>query len=359
MTILIGLSGGVDSSLSALLLRDDGYSVVGGALVMHDESDTSGAAQAAESLGLPFYTLDCRREFDREVAEYLVSTYASGRTPSPCVVCNRRLKLEMLCRLADECGCEKIATGHYASVGCENGRYYISRSPDPKKDQSYFLCMATQRQLSRLVLPLASFTKTETRELAKGYGLAAAEKKDSQELCFIPDGDYAAYIEARRGKFPEGDYISPEGRVCGRHGGIIRCTIGQRKGLGIALGRPVFVTRIDPESNRVYLADAGGEYSDKARAEGLSFQLLEPPKENITLRAYVKHRAAAQPIPCTLDIIYNKSEGNCTDTDGNSAHNGNYAAEVTFDEPARAVTPGQFLCAYDELGRILCAGELV
>jgi len=405
--ILCGMSGGVDSSLTAMRLRDMGYDVTGGSLVMHEGGETSSAREACESLGIPFAGFDCRAEFEERVSGYLVSGYSAGRTPSPCVVCNRMLKLEMLCRLADSLDIEKIATGHYAGVGFENGRWFVYRSPDPKKDQSYFLGMAKQEQLSRLVLPLAGFTKAEVRELALEAGLKAAEKRDSQELCFIDDGDYAAYIEARTGKFPEGDFIAPDGSVAGRHKGIIHYTVGQRKGLGIALGRPVFVSRIDAESNRVYLSDAGGEFSGGASLVNLNFQLLSPPAEEHTeLCAFVKHRAAAQPIPCRAVIhrseaphadicqadapekpLYNKKEENsgfsvvsesesraCEGRDririadgdtadglqisGTYGTDSRFSASVYFDSPARAVTPGQFCTFYDEKGRVLFCGEI-
>jgi len=364
--ILCGMSGGVDSSLTAMRLRDMGCSVTGGSLIMHEGGENSAAREACEALGIDFADYDCRAEFEERVASYLVRGYSSGRTPSPCVVCNRMLKLEMLCRLADSLGIEKIATGHYAGVGFENGRWFVRRSPDPKKDQSYFLGMARQEQLSRLVLPLADFTKAEVRRLALDAGLKAAEKRDSQELCFIPDGDYASYIEARMGKFPEGDFIAPDGSIAGRHKGIIRYTVGQRKGLGIALGRPVFVSKIDAQSNRVCLSDAGGEFSDSAELKNLNFQLLcEPKEERLVIRAFVKHRAAAQPAPCSVEIIYNKKEENSGKSvvskagAGDYGTDGKYAAEVRFDTPARAVTPGQFCTVYDERGCVLLCGEIV
>jgi len=357
-TVLCGMSGGVDSSLTAMLLRDSGYSVTGGTLIMHGTPETAAAQITADSLGIPLASYDCRAEFEQNVSSYLIDGYSSGRTPSPCVVCNRMLKLEILCRLADKLGINKIATGHYAGVGYENGRRYIRRSPDPKKDQSYFLCLVKQEQLARLILPLADYTKPEVRELAKNAGLAAAEKRDSQELCFIPDGNYAAYIEERKGKFKEGDFIAPDGTIAGRHKGIINYTVGQRKGLGIALGRPVFVSRIDAQSNCVYLSDAGGEFSDTANLKNLNFQLLEEPAENMTIRAFVKHRAAAAPAPCTIDIVYNKKEEN-RGSHGSYGTDPSYTAAVRFDSPARAVAPGQFCAAYDEHGRILLGGEIV
>jgi len=365
VSVVCGMSGGVDSSLTAMLLRDGGYAVTGGTLIMHGSGETDAARAAAESLGIPFAALDCRAEFEERVSSYMVRGYSAGRTPSPCVVCNRMLKLEMLCRLADSLGIGKIATGHYAGVGFEDGRYFVRRSPDPKKDQSYFLCMTTQAQLSRLVLPLADYTKAEVRALALDAGLKAAEKRDSQELCFIPDGDYARYIEERCGAFPDGEFIAPDGKAAGRHKGIIHYTVGQRKGLGIALGRPVFVSRIDAAENRVYLSDAGGEFSDTARLKNLNFQLLAPPTENTTVRAFVKHRAAALPAACSVDIIYNKKEENSGFSDvcygcvaGEYGTDGGYSAVVRFDSPARAVAPGQFCAAYDADGRVLFGGEI-
>ncbi len=343
-TVLLGMSGGVDSSTAALLLSRGGYRVLGASLIVTDGFDPSPAARCAEALGLPFHTLDLREEFDREVADYLVDSYAHGKTPCPCVVCNRRIKMEGLLRLADSLGAEKIATGHYAGLYRDpvSGRFCVRRSPDAKKDQSYFLCMLSQEQLSRLVFPLCGMTKQEIRAAAAEAGLEAASRSDSQELCFIPDDDYAAFVEKRAGPFPAGDFIAPDGSVAGRHRGIVRYTVGQRKRLGIALGRPVFVRSIDPETNRVYLADAGGEFSEGMDVCGLNFQLLTPPEPALPhpLRAFVKHRAAAPPAPCAVTVLGN-------------------AARVVFDTPARAVPPGQFAVFYDDLGRLLFAGTIV
>lgn len=342
-TVLLGMSGGVDSSAAALLLKRRGYRVIGASLILTDSFDPAPARRCAEALSLPFHTLDLRREFDRTVADYLVESYAHGRTPCPCVVCNREIKLAGLMRLADALGADKVATGHYAGLYRDpgTGRCCVTRSPDGKKDQSYFLCMLTQEQLSRLVLPLCGLTKPAVRALAAEAGLESASRSDSQELCFIPDDDYAAFVEKRAGPFPAGDFIAPDGSAAGKHRGIVRYTVGQRKRLGIALGRPVYVRRIDPETNRIYLADAGGEFSAGMAVSSLHFQLLAPPDPSgtSTLRAFVKHRAAAPPAPCTVTL-----------------HGGR--ARVDFDTPARAVTPGQFAVFYDAADRLLFAGTI-
>ncbi len=343
--IILGLSGGVDSSLTASLLTEQGYTVVGVALDMHAHSDVSGARAVCDALGCEFHAVDCRALFDASVADYLADGYASGRTPSPCVVCNRTVKLEALCRFADSLGVERIATGHYATVGHADGRYYVGRAVDEKKDQSYFLALATQEQLSRLTLPLGGYTKPEVREMAASRGIASAEKRDSQEICFLPDGDYAAFVESRRGRFPEGEIIAPDGSVAGRHSGIIRYTVGQRKHLGVALGRPVFVSRIDAAANRIYLSDAGGEFAESATVRAINFVKLTPPERDVTFTAYAKHRAAARPAEVDVEVVYNKSEES-------------YTATLRFRDPARAVTPGQFAVVYDSCGEVLFGGEI-
>lgn len=327
MKILVGLSGGLDSTYVAHTLKAEGHEVVGAAVVMHEYTDLTSAREAAEAVGIPFVVIDRREAFTRRVVSRFLSDYQSGRTPNPCVECNPQIKFAALIDYAKENGFDRVATGHYASVGYDNGRYFIRLDRESGKDQSYVLWRLTQEQLSFLYLPLAGKKKADIRAEAAALGFKAAESKDSQEICFIPDHDYVGYIErALQSSFPEGDFIDEEGKVIGRHQGIIRYTVGQRKGLG-AFGQPMFVKRIDPENNTVTLVPAGGEYDNGMSLREMSFMKL-PPQSEGTLTATVKVRYAAPPTPCTVTFT---PEG----------------ASVAFETPVRAVTPGQSAVFYE------------
>lgn len=334
MKILLGMSGGVDSSYTAEILKRNGFDVEGAVLVMHGETDTEGAQRAAEKTGIPLHVIDCRAEFETEVADYFAREYACGRTPNPCTVCNRTVKFQKLYEYASENGFDKIATGHYADIGYENDRFFIKKGADEKKDQSYMLWNLTQEQLSMLVLPLSSLTKAEIKERAAELGVQAAGKPESQDICFLPNGSYAEFVRSRLGDkyadvVKEGDFIDPDGNVLGRHKGIINYTVGQRRGLGIALGKRMFVSAIDPEKNTVTLMPDGGSYSRKARINALNFQKMNAPADvNATVNASVKVRYAAKPVTAKITFF--------GDT-----------AEIEFDEPIRAITPGQSAVAYD------------
>ena len=334
MKILLGMSGGVDSSYAAEILKRNGLDVEGAVLVMHGETDTEGAQEAAKKTGIPLHVIDCRAEFEREVADYFVREYASGRTPNPCTVCNRAVKFHKLCEYATENGFDKIATGHYADIGCENGRFFIKKGADEKKDQSYMLWSLTQNQLSMLHLPLSSLTKAEIKTKAAELGVQAAGKPESQDICFLPNGSYVDFVRSRFGdKYAdvakEGDFIDHDGNVLGRHAGIINYTVGQRRGLGIALGKRMFVSAIDPEKNTVTLMPDGGSYSRKARISSLNYQKMNAPTDvGVTVNADIKVRYAAKPVPAKVTFS--------GDT-----------AEIEFAEPIRAITPGQSAVAYD------------
>lgn len=339
--VLVGMSGGLDSTTAAHLLREQGYEVEGAAIIMHEHTDISGARRSAEELGLNLHIVDAREKFKEAVMRPFADEYMRGRTPNPCVFCNPAVKFAALTDYALENGFDRIATGHYAFVDSTGGRYFIRRAASAKKDQSYALWGLTQAQLSMLMLPLGERDKAQLREYAAELGLSAAQSEESQEICFIPDGDYVAWLRENYGYEPrEGDFIDTEGNVLGRHKGVANYTIGQRKGLGISLGKPMYVSAIDPERNTVTLAPPGGEYMTRAWLYGLNFQLLSPYNLPERLHAEVRIRYAAQPIPAEIAF---------TETDGV------LSAEIAFDAPARAVTPGQSAVVYDG-DRLLLGG---
>lgn len=351
--VLVGLSGGVDSAVCVKKLLDDGYSVAGVYLDMkntddqepievtnaeHESDDIKSALQCAKSYGIKLYKFGCSKIFDALVKENFISEYSKGRTPNPCIVCNRLVKFASLEKCADILGYGKIATGHYAGVGFDEntGRYYVETGLDEKKEQSYMLWNLTQSQLSKIIFPLQETIKADNFDTAKKDRLAAAERGESLDICFIEkDDNYADFIERRLGRFPEGDFVSPDGKICGRHKGIIRYTVGQRKGLGIALGEPVFVKRIDGENNRIYLAKSGEEYSDTLIVSGLNFVGLSP-TDKYEGELFVKIRYAAKPVPAKVTI------------DGE-------VCIIKFSEPVRAATPGQSAVFYWE-NRIMFGG---
>ena len=254
--VLLALSGGVDSSVSAELLKHMGYEVAGVVMMMSDAHvKTLEAARAsARALGIRLFELDLRKEFKAAIIDYFAGEYLSGKTPSPCVRCNPRIKFKYLLKTALENGYDYIATGHYANIVFEDGVYKLKRAKSAARDQSYMLAGLGQDVLSRLILPLVDIEKDEVRAIADKLGLPCRNAPDSQENCFIPDNNYALYIENNYRPAPEGNFISPEGEICGRHKGIIHYTIGQRKGLGIALGRPAFVSEINAERNEIRLS---------------------------------------------------------------------------------------------------------
>lgn len=331
-SILVGMSGGLDSTYAAYRYQSMGYDVRGAVLRMSDETDLAAAQCAAEQVGIPLEIIDAREPFDRYVKDYFVSCYAAGQTPNPCVACNRHVKVALLCERARALGISRVSTGHYAHIGYDevSGRYFVRAAEDRRKDQSYVLWRLPQDMLSMLELPMAMLDKTAVRAHAAELGFSSAAAKESQDICFLPNGDYISFVEQRSGlQFPPGDFIDETGRIVGRHAGIIRYTVGQRKGLGIALGHPVFVTRIDAAQNTVHLAPAGQEYSDTVTAEGLNFQKMAPGALCAGVRVSVKIRYAAPP-----------AEAEVTAVDGDRV-------TVRFLTRQRAVTPGQSAVFYD------------
>ena len=332
------MSGGVDSAFSAELLKSMGHTVEGAVLDMHGFTDVEGAKRAAERSGIALHVIDCREEFEKSVASYFAEEYKRGRTPNPCTVCNRAVKIGGLVRYAVENGFDKAATGHYARIGKENGRYFIMDGADEKKNQSYMLWQLSQEQISRLYLPLGNLLKSDIKERARALGIESAGKPESQDICFLPNGGYAEYVEKRLGASPEGDFIGADGRVLGRHKGIINYTVGQRRGLGIALGERMFVSAIDPVANTVTLQSASGEGFKSATLTDLSFQLMSEEEACGEHRVAVRIRYAAKPTEATLTV------------DGTGAR-------LIFDTPIKAVTPGQSAVAYRD-GRILMGGVI-
>ncbi len=336
--ILLGMSGGIDSTYSALALKRAGYDVVGAILKMSENTDIEGAKLAAESVGVPLHVIDCTEKFRDIVIQDFLSEYTAARTPNPCVICNRYVKVASLCDFAKEQGIAHVATGHYVNVGKdeETGRYYIEKADDRRKDQSYVLWRLTQEQLSMLAFPLRKMSKADIKTEAKELALPAADTPESQEICFIPSNDYVSYIENAVGKFPKGNFVDMDGKKLGTHEGIIRYTVGQRKGLGISLGKPAFVVSIDPQKNTVTLADDERRiFSDRLTCSHLNFMKLVP-GEYQEVRAEAKIRYAAKPEMATVRIV--------GDT-----------AEVRFDHPVRAITPGQSVVFYEN-DRILFGG---
>ena len=340
MKILLGMSGGVDSSFAAKMLLDEGHQVEGAALVMHEYTEVSCAELSAKELGIPLHVIDVKKAFDEIIKKNFVSEYAAGRTPNPCIICNEKIKLRYMLDYAISHGFDMIATGHYASVVRidESGelRYAIKTAKDEKKDQSYMLYRLGQDILSRLYLPLSSVVKEDLRAQASEEGLSSAGKKDSQEICFLPDGGYAEYVEGVLGDFPHGNFIDEEGRILGEHKGIIRYTVGQRKGLGIALGERAFVTNIDPLSNTVTLSK---NFSGRGEIElsEVVFSGMKLPDTPITVRTLVKVRYTAPLAPATAFI------------------NNNGSIRLVFDSPVKA-SKGQSAVLYSAEGVVMAGG---
>ncbi len=343
--VAIGMSGGVDSSVAAALLLEQGYEVIGITMLLWSEEN--GAADDAkavcEKLGIKHYIADFRAEFKKSVMDYFADEYMRGRTPNPCIVCNRFLKFDAMQKFAKQLGADKIATGHYAKIEYDkkSGRYLIKVADAGKKDQTYVLYSLTQSQLEATLMPLGEISdKAETRRIATELGFDIAGKADSMEICFIPDDDYRTFLENHTGKkCPEGDFVDINGNILGRHSGISNYTVGQRKGLGIAFGKPMFVTKIDAEKNQVVLGEKGTEFSKELFADKLNFIPFEKPDDKIEVLAKVRY--GAKPSKATVFL------------------QGEDLAKVVFDEPQRAVTPGQAVVFYDLDEEILVGGGII
>lgn len=353
--VVVGMSGGVDSSVAAYLLKKQGYDVIGVTMQIWQDEDhfteaenggccglsaVDDARRVAERLEIPYYVMNFKREFRENVMDYFVGEYLRGRTPNPCIACNRYVKWESLLRRSLEIGADYIATGHYARVEqLANGRYAIKNSVTATKDQTYALYNLTQEQLARTLMPVGAYTKEEIRKIAEDIGLMVAHKKDSQEICFIPDNDYAGFIDRERGGDvpPPGNFVSVDGEVLGVHKGITHYTIGQRKGLGIALGHPVFVTEIRPETNEVVLGENSDVFTDRLYADHLNFMSRPEIEDGMILNAKIRYSHAGS--PCR--VIRTGEDEMCCE----------------FLEPVRAVTPGQAVVLYD--GEYVAGGGII
>ena len=321
--ILVGMSGGVDSSVTVRILQEQGFSVQGAVIRFSAAHDAAVAAarETAETLKIPFHVIDATQAFEENVIQPFCESYCAGRTPNPCILCNPTVKFRLLAEKAEELDCRFIATGHYARVQVgEDGISRIAVPESAARDQSYMLYGLPQDILCRLVLPLGEFEKDDIREMARALQLSCADAPDSMEICFIPDGDYSAYIRARGFVPKAGRFLGPDGEDLGAHAGVDHYTVGQRKGLGIAAGRPLFVKAILPDGN-IQLAETGQEYSHALTLT----RITTPDATPLPAGEYlVKIRSAAKPVPCHFD-------GEMT---------------VTFPEPVRAPAPGQSAVFY-------------
>jgi len=342
--VVVGMSGGVDSSVAAHLLKEEGYEVIGVTMQIWQDEDTAiqeesggccglsavdDARRVANSLDIPYYVMNFKNEFKCAVIDYFAEEYLKGHTPNPCIACNRYVKWESLLKRSLDIGADYIATGHYARVTqLENGRYTLQKSATAAKDQTYALYNLTQYQLAHTLMPVGEYTKDKIREIAQDINLKVANKPDSQEICFIPDNDYAKFITEYTGEIPkEGNYVTLDGKVIGKHKGIIHYTVGQRKGLNLAMGHPVFVLEIRTETNEVVIGNAEDVFSEKLYADNLNFMSIEDLEGEMIVDAKIRYSHKGS--KCTIRKI---------DKD---------KVECIFEEPQRAITPGQAVVFYD------------
>jgi tRNA-specific 2-thiouridylase len=335
MKVVVAMSGGIDSSVAAALLKEEGHEVVGATMqVVSTGNQATGAeiyaGEAAQGLGIPYHVIDLRDTFDRRVVADFCREYSRGRTPNPCVRCNRDIKFGALWERAAEMGADFIATGHHARVERDekSGRYLLKKGADKQKDQSYFLCRLTQEQLSRVMFPVGHLTKNKVRQIAGELGLTAADRPESQEICFIPDNDYAGFLESHiPGTARPGPILDSEGNIVGEHRGIVYYTVGQRKGLGIAAAEPMYVTAIDAERNAVIVGNKEQTYGTELTAGDLNWIAKNPPELPFKAKARVRYRHA-------------EAEASVTPLGNNSVY-------VKFTEPQMAITPGQTIVFYE------------
>ena len=346
------MSGGVDSAVAAYLLKKMGYDVVGVTLRIWESLDGAGsrcceiddAANAAATIGIPYYAFNAVGEFRRHVTEPFMQDYVNGLTPNPCVECNRYVKWECMLQAASVYNADYIATGHYAQVvQLPNGRFTVAKAASAAKDQTYMVYKLTQEQLSRTLMPLGKLSKDEVRAIARAVGIEVAEKPDSQEICFVTDGHYSEYIEDNyTGEIPgEGNFVDEDGNVLGRHKGITHYTVGQRKGLGIAMGHPIFVKNIDVEKNEIVLGEEESIFKDTIYTNENNFLSIPGIEEG-------------EEVPAVVRIRYHHAGEEAVLTKA-----GDDRVCITFKAPVRAATPGQSAVFYDENGYVIGGGRIL
>jgi len=343
--VVVGMSGGVDSSVAAYLLKEQGYDVIGVTMQIWQSEDVAvqeneggccglsaveDARRVAERLEIPYYVMNFRECFQEKVIDYFVSEYLEGRTPNPCIACNRYVKWEALLQRSLEIGADYIATGHYARImELPNGRMAIRNSVTAKKDQTYALYNLTQEQLRRTLMPVGEYSKDEIRAIAQKIGLVVANKPDSQEICFVPDNDYAGFIEREAENCPgPGNFVTKDGIVLGRHKGITHYTIGQRKGLNLAMGHPVFVSEIRPETNEVVIGENEDIFTNVVLCNRMNFMGAENFDEPRRVLAKIRYNHAGD--YCVVEKI------------------GEDLYRCIFEEKVRASTPGQAVVFYED-----------
>ncbi len=343
--VVIGMSGGVDSAVAAYLLKQEGYDVIGVTMQIWQDkreeafeveggccslSAAEDARRVCDSLNIPFYVMNFKQVFEKTVIDYFVEEYFQGRTPNPCIACNKYVKFDALLNKAKALDADYVATGHYARIlyDAGSGRYLVRKSATLQKDQTYVLYNLTQDQLKHILMPLGDYTKEQTREIARELDLVVAEKPESQEICFVEDDDYGRFLSERRGAdIRPGYFVDAKGNRLGMHKGIIHYTVGQRKGLGIALGRPMFVVELLPDKNLVVLGDESEVFSSALIATDMNYMPFEQLENPIRIKAKIRYSARE------ADAEVFPFEGN--------------KAKVVFSDPQRAITPGQAVVFYD------------
>jgi tRNA-uridine 2-sulfurtransferase len=350
--VVIGMSGGVDSSVAAYLLKKEGYEVIGIMLKqVPDDPDfgddyggccslsaSEDARRVAEKLDIPFYMLNFKQVFKERVIDCFIEEYKQGRTPNPCVMCNKKVRFNEFLRRARGLGADYIATGHYARVDKEGDRYLLKKAADVKKDQTYMLYNLTQDQLEHVLMPNSKYTKPEIRKIAEEIGLDVYRKKDSVEICFIPDNDHGAFIKKHTEDVVKpGNFVDEEGKILGTHKGIVYYTVGQRKGLGLALGKPAYVIDIKPETNEVIIGEEEGIFKNSLIAKDLNFIAFDELKEEMRVKAKIRYSAR--------------------ETDATIMPLGDGRVKVVFDENVRAITKGQSVVFYD--GDVVVGGGVI
>ena len=354
--VVVGMSGGVDSSVAAYLLKEQGYDVIGATMQIWQDEDreiqeenggccglsaVDDARRVAQVLDIPYYVMNFKDEFKCKVMDYFVEEYLVGRTPNPCIACNRYVKWESMLRRSLEIGADYIATGHYARIAqMPNGRYAIKNSVTAKKDQTYALYNLTQEQLAHTLMPVGEYTKEEIRKIAEEAGLPVAHKPDSQEICFIPDNDYAAYIEREAGeRLPKaGNFVTRDGRVLGKHLGITHYTVGQRKGLSLSMGHPVFVVEIRPETDEVVIGEAEDVFGDTLYCNHINYMGMADLPQPREVQAKIRYAHGGE--KCVIERVAED------------------VIKCTFVKPVRAITPGQAVVFYED-GYVLGGGCIV